>query len=83
MRAAARRSKSAGRPQPASTTAPRTAPLDQLIRGLVVRGEGGTPTSFEVVETNGDRSLTRLLDANTARTFTDAERARLFELDTP
>ena len=48
-----------------------------------MRGEGGTPTSFEVVETNGDRSLTRLLDANTARTFTDAERARLFELDTP
>lgn len=62
---------------------PRGAPLDQLITEIVVTGVGGTPATFEVVEATGDRSLTRLIDPDTTRRFSDEERARLFDLGAP
>ena len=58
---------------------PRAAPLDQLLEVLRVRGHGLASESIELVETSGDRTLTRIFDANPARRFDDAERARLFD----
>ncbi len=59
---------------------PLGTPLDQLVSEIVVRGVGGSPSSFEVVEAGGDRSLTRLADPDTNRRFTPEERAHLFDL---
>ena len=63
------------------TLVPRFEPSSHLVRKLEIRGVGRSATSFEVVETSGDRTTTRLLDANPARVFTPEERERLFEID--
>jgi len=63
------------------TLVPRLEPSTHLVRKLEIRGAGRSATSFEVVETSGDRATTRLLDPNPARVFTPEERARLFEID--
>ena len=63
------------------TLVPRHELSSLLVRTLEIRGVGRSATSFEVVETSGDRTTTRLLDANPARVFTAEERERLFEID--
>lgn len=57
---------------------PRSAPLDQLIRELRVRGQGQRTQTLEVIETSGDRTRTRILDPNPSRQFDAEERTRLF-----
>jgi len=60
---------------------PRAAPLSKLIRELRVRGIGRGADTMELIETSGDRTVTRLLDAHPDRTFTPAERLELFGAD--
>jgi len=57
---------------------PRSAPLDRLIRELRIRGSGRRTEEFELIDTSGDRTRTRLIDPDTDRRFDADERARLF-----
>ncbi|MBY0398977.1 hypothetical protein K2X89_01695 [Myxococcota bacterium] len=63
--------------------APRSAPLSQLIRELAITGHGHGADRLVITETSGDRTSTRILDANPARRFADGELERLFGLDAP
>jgi outer membrane lipoprotein-sorting protein len=60
---------------------PRRAPLDKLVREIRLSGEGLAVRTVEVHETSGDRSVTRILDADPRRTFSAAEKERLFGRD--
>jgi hypothetical protein len=62
---------------------PRGAPLDRLIAELSLEGRGYAVTQIEVKETSGDRTVTRILEANPRRTFTPEERQRLFGITSP
>jgi outer membrane lipoprotein-sorting protein len=57
---------------------PKVAPLSHLIAQLVIRGHGMFVEQIEVQETSGDKTITQILSANPKRTFTAAERAKLF-----
>ncbi len=57
---------------------PKGAPLNQLIASMTIEGVGRSVASIEVRETSGDRTVTRIVEANPARTFTNDERQRLF-----
>jgi hypothetical protein len=63
------------------TLAPRGAPLDRLIAELVIEGRGFAVERVEVRETSGDRTVTRIVDANPRRIFTADERRALFGAD--
>jgi len=63
--------------------APRRPPLSQLIRELAISGHGPGADRLEVTETSGDRTTTRILEANPARRFAAGELERLFGLDAP
>lgn len=63
--------------------APRRPPLSQLIRELAISGHGHGADRLEILESGGDRTTTRILDANPARRFADGEIERLFGLDAP
>jgi hypothetical protein len=58
--------------------APRRAPLDRLFRELRIDGVGLEVRQIRVSETNGDETVTRIVQANPARRFSDAEKRRLF-----
>lgn len=60
---------------------PRSPPLDLLIRSLRVHGEGRATRSLELLETSGDRTSTRIVEADPARRFAPEERSRLFGRD--
>jgi hypothetical protein len=60
------------------TLVPRRAPLDRLFREIRITGTGLAVNEIRVTETNGDETLTRILEANPARRFSDAEKRRLF-----
>lgn len=60
------------------TLSPRDERLAHVIRSITVKGVGLSVVSILVSESNGDQTLTRILDANPARTFSDAEHRRLF-----
>ncbi len=60
------------------TLVPRGEPLSQLISALEVSGRGRVADTLELRETSGDRTLTRILDANPMRRFDPAERRDLF-----
>jgi outer membrane lipoprotein-sorting protein len=57
---------------------PRGEPLSQIVESLCVRGAGRMPRSLELRETSGDRTVTRILEADPHRRFDAAERRRLF-----
>jgi hypothetical protein len=57
---------------------PRGAPLDRLIAELSLEGRGFAVERIEVRETSGDRTVTRILEADPRRTFSSEERRRLF-----
>ena len=61
------------------TLTPREEPLSHLIAEMTVMGSGYAVQEIRVVETTGDETRTRILDADPAREFTDEERERLFE----
>jgi len=60
------------------TLAPREGALKQIIEHIRIRGRGLRVAEIHVQETGGDRTVTRILDANPARTFSAAERRALF-----
>jgi outer membrane lipoprotein-sorting protein len=57
---------------------PKVLPLSQLIAELRIQGRGMYVAQIEVQETSGDKTITRILSANPKRTFSAAERAKLF-----
>ena len=60
------------------TLKPKVEPLSRLIAHIRIRGSGYAVARIEVTETNGDSTLTTILEANPRRTFDAAERAKLF-----
>lgn len=61
--------------------APRREPLSRLIRELAIFGHRHGADRLEITETSGDRTTTRILDANPARRFAEGELERLFGLE--
>lgn len=57
---------------------PREKPLDQMMKALTLRGRGVAVTSIELVEPNGDRTVTTITAADAEREFTVAERREIF-----
>jgi outer membrane lipoprotein-sorting protein len=60
------------------TLTPRRAPLSDVISALSIRGTELSVEEIRVDETAGDSTITRISDADPARTFDDAERTELF-----
>lgn len=60
------------------TLKPKVEPLSRLIAHIRIQGSGYAVARIEVTETNGDSTLTTILDANPRRTFDAAERTKLF-----
>ena len=60
------------------TLKPKVEPLSRLIAHIRIQGSGYAVARIEVMETNGDSTLTTILDANPRRTFDAAERTKLF-----
>jgi hypothetical protein len=61
--------------------APKQEPLTRMLRSLALFGEGRAIRRIEVVEHNGDRSVTRILAADPRRQFTDQEKRELFGIE--
>lgn len=57
---------------------PKVAPLSRLIAHIRITGHGYAVEQIEVLETNGDKAITHILEANPKRSFDAAERAKLF-----
>lgn len=57
---------------------PRKAPLSHLVTEIRVGGKAGVADVLELVETTGDRTLTRIFDVNSRRQFDAAARRELF-----
>jgi hypothetical protein len=62
---------------------PRAAPLSRLIRELVISGRGLGADRLEILETTGDRTATRIFEANPDRRFAAGEIEKLFGLERP
>ncbi|HEX6239389.1 MAG TPA: outer membrane lipoprotein carrier protein LolA [Polyangiales bacterium] len=60
------------------TLKPKVEPLSRLIAHIRIRGSGYAVARIEVTETNGDSTLTTILEANPRRAFDATERAKLF-----
>ncbi len=63
--------------------APRQQTLSRLIRELVISGQGHAAERLEVTEASGDRTTTRILDANPERRFGAGEIEAIFGLEAP
>lgn len=57
---------------------PRKQPLSNVMRDLRLDGEGFAVTGIEIREPNGDRTTTRIVEADPARKFSAEEKDRLF-----
>jgi outer membrane lipoprotein-sorting protein len=57
---------------------PKAEPLSRLIAELRIQGRGLRVSQIEVRETNGDKTLTHILEANPERKFSAKERETLF-----
>jgi outer membrane lipoprotein-sorting protein len=62
---------------------PKDAPLDRIITELRISGVGRMTETLEVLEATGDRTRTRILDANPLRHFDPEERRQLFGTTSP
>lgn len=60
---------------------PKQKPLDQMLKKLVLFGEGEAVVRIEVEDPNGDRTVTRITYANVTRTFDAAEKKRWFGIE--
>lgn len=60
---------------------PRKAPLSKFIASLVVTGKGAAFESLSVIETNGDRTLTRFTAVVTDKELSEDEQKRWFQWD--
>lgn len=74
-------------PDPATTTGwtltlvPRGAPLDKMMKSLRLVGDGKAVVRIEMIDPNGDRTVTRIVDADPARKFDVDEQKRLFGIE--
>ncbi len=57
---------------------PKKKPLSQMLRTLELRGKGNSIARIELVEPNGDRTVTTIVEADSKRRFSDDEKLRLF-----
>jgi hypothetical protein len=62
---------------------PRAEPLSRLVRGLSIAGRGHAAETLVVTEASGDRTTTRILEANAARRFAAGELEALFGTGAP
>jgi hypothetical protein len=62
---------------------PRAEPLSRLVRGLSIAGRGQAAETLVVTEATGDRTTTRILEANAARRFASGELEALFGTGAP
>ena len=53
-------------------------PLNQMLRSLELRGEGSRVTRIEILEPNGDKTITTIVKADPKRKFTPEEKHELF-----
>ena len=60
------------------TLKPKVEPLSRLVAHIRISGRGFAVAQIEVAETNGDKTLTQILEANPKRSFDAAEKAKLF-----
>jgi outer membrane lipoprotein-sorting protein len=65
------------------TLKPKVEPLSRLIAHIRITGRGYAVAQIEVGETNGDKTITHILEANPKRSFDAAERAKLFGVGAP
>jgi hypothetical protein len=63
------------------TLVPRVEPLDKMLKHLRLVGRGETVERIEIAEPNGDRTVTKVLTADPARTFDRDEQKQLFGID--
>jgi len=59
---------------------PRLSPMDKIIEGIELRGEGLVIGTMIVREVGGDQTTTTFTAVDTQRRFSDAELARLFRI---
>jgi outer membrane lipoprotein-sorting protein len=57
---------------------PKGEPLSRLVAAMNIRGQGLSVAEIEVLETSGDKTITRITSANPARRFDAEERVKLF-----
>ncbi len=62
------------------TLVPRVAPMDKVIKDMVLRGDGLALREMDVRETSGDWTHTSFTDVDVNRRYTPAELARIFRL---
>ena len=62
---------------------PRSSPLDRLIATMTIRGKGESVEEIEVRERRGDRSVTRIEQADPRRSFSEEEKTRLLGSSPP
>lgn len=65
------------------TLTPKKKPLTDMMGELRLLGDGFGVSVIEVREPNGDRSVTRITEADPRRNFTDEEKTRLFGIPRP
>lgn len=59
---------------------PKKAPIDKVIRKMVVRGRGVKLDRLIVQEANGDRTETTFVEVDTKRRFSESEQKKLFRV---
>ena len=59
---------------------PRLSPMDKVIEGIELRGEGLVVATMVVHEIGGDTTTTTFTEVDTGRSFSEAERTKLFRI---
>lgn len=62
---------------------PRPQSMRRVLRDVRLRGSGVVLQEMHVREVSGDETVTTFSDVNPARSYTEAERARLFRVPSP
>jgi hypothetical protein len=62
---------------------PKKAPLDKILKQLALHGAGEAVTQIVLTEPNGDRTVTKIHEADPRRVFSSQERREIFDLATP
>ena len=60
---------------------PKGAPLSDILSKVHVRGRGLAVVEVKVIDRTGDQTITRMLDVDPTRRFSESERQRLFGID--
>ena len=62
------------------TLVPRVAPMNKVIKDIVLQGDGIAIRQLEVRESSGDWTRTTFSDIDVNRRYTPAEQAKIFRL---